>query len=144
LLSQAEADQLISLPKQRVNDVVWKYTGVGEKLVIPLVSVDGTEEFSLDINRQSIVLTKGTYQMRGRRVIALARLDFGGPAHQNPDGAVIPCPHLHLYREDYADKWAIPLPKSFTNAEDRKLTLIEFLEFCKVVTPPSIEYGMFV
>ena len=28
--------------------------------------------------------------------------------HPNPHGTEIPCPHIHIYREDYDDKCAYP------------------------------------
>lgn len=144
MLTQAEADALLGLPKRRVDDREWDYRGPGDKLMIPLESADGVESFLLDIDRQSIVLTKGKYQMRGRRVHVLARLDFGGSDHQNPDGAIIPCPHLHLYREDFGDRWAMPIPADFSDITDLKLTLVEFMAYCNVVTPPKLRYGMFI
>ena len=64
----------------------------------------------LDIARGRINLKKATYQNRARRVVILARLDLGGPPHENPDGEEISFPHLHTYRAGYADKWAVPAP----------------------------------
>ena len=72
--------------------------------------MDGREEFLLDIRRARIDLAKGTYQNRGREVVILARLDFGGAPHRNPDGEEIGSPHIHLYREGFGDKWAFPIP----------------------------------
>jgi hypothetical protein len=75
----------------------------------------------------------------------LARLDFGGPPHRNPDGEEIPCPHLHLYREGYGDKWAVPIPVDrFPNVNDLWLTLQDFMDYCNVIEPPQIIRGVFV
>lgn len=73
----------------------------------------------------------------------LARLDIGGPPHRNPDGEEIACPHLHVYREGYGDKWAFPLPDSFSNHEDAWKTLFEFMDFCNVSTRPTILQELF-
>jgi len=50
-----------------------------------------------------------TYQNRGRAVVVLLRLDLKGSPLRNPNDEVIPCPHLHIYREGFGDKWAYPL-----------------------------------
>ncbi len=70
--------------------------------------------------------------------IILARLDLGGPPHRNPDGQEILCPHLHLHREGYGDKWAYPLPVDFTNPNDAWLILNEFMDYCNIVDKPDI------
>ena len=107
-LTQAEADALTAMEKRRSDETEWQYPDLGGYVTIPLVSMDRRESFLLDLRRGRIDLTKGTYQNRGRQVVVLARLDFGGAPHRNPDGEEIRSPHLHLYREGYGDKWAIP------------------------------------
>jgi len=74
-----------------------------------------------------LLLTKGTYQNRARGVAILARLDFGGAPHRNPDDEEITCPHLHLYREGYGDRSAVPLPaERFSDAGDPWVLLQSF------------------
>lgn len=97
-ITQEEADALIAIEKQRVDDRTWLFAP-GERLAIPLSSVDKRESFLLDINRYQIKITKATYQNRARQTVVLMRLDIDGPPHTNPDGEEIPCPHLHLYRK---------------------------------------------
>src|SRR5690349_3665382 len=109
-LTQSEADALIAMEKHRVNDDAWDYPGLGVSLSIPLVSIDKRENFILDVARGRIDLRKGTYQNRARQTVILVRLDFGGQPHRNPDGVEVSSPHLHVYREGYGDKWAIPVP----------------------------------
>lgn len=58
---------------------------------------------------------------------------MGGNTHTNPDKTDIGGTHLHIYREGYDDKWALPLPGIFTNTNDLVKTLKEFLAYCKVV-----------
>lgn len=70
---------------------------------------------------------------------------LAGPPHRNPDGQEIPCPHLHLYREGFADKWAQAIdPQVFQNPGDLWETLQDFMDFCRVVEPPNIQRGLFV
>jgi hypothetical protein len=142
-LDQATADALIALPKVRVNNDVSYYPGLGGYLSVPLLSEDGRESFHLDIRRSGIDLVKGTYQNRAMQVVVLVRLDFGGAPHRNPDDAEIPAPHLHIYREDYGDKWAIPAPQEqFPHLQDLWITLQDFMNYCNIVNPPLIQRGI--
>ena len=143
-LTQADADALLDMEKHKVDDTGYDYPGLGGSLRIPLSSPDKRENFVLDVTRSQINLAKGTYQNRARSVVILARLDFGGPPHRNPDDEEIPCPHLHLYREGYGDKWAVPVPRAqFPNIDDRWQTLVDFLAFVNVTVPPDIRRGLF-
>jgi hypothetical protein len=143
-LTQAEADELIAMPKHRANDTVVEYPDLGGKVTVPLISENKREHFLLDVSRGRIELKKGTYQTRARQVIILVRLDFGGPTHRNPDDEEIPCPHLHIYREGFGDKWAIPVPVAdFPNIADAWATLSHFFDYCNVVEPPQFNQGLF-
>ena len=90
-LPQAEADALIALAKRRADDDERRFPHPGERLVIPLVSLDKREDFLLDITRSQINVAKITHQNRARHVVILMRLDIQGAPHRNPDGEVIPC-----------------------------------------------------
>lgn len=143
-LSQAEADDLIALPKQREDTREWDYPVLGGKISIPLVSLDHREKFVLDLSRGRINLAKGTYQNRGRGVVILARLDFGGAPHRNPNGEEVASPHLHVYREGFGDKWAFPAPReTFTDLSDLWQTLQDFMRYCNVVEQPMFQKGLF-
>ncbi len=143
-ISQAEADALAAMEKIRVDDKVWTLPDNGGKIAIPLVSRSEREEFVLDVHRTRIKLEKGTYNNRGRKVVVLARLDFGGPPHRNPDGEEIGPLHLHVYREGYGDKWAFPPPPEFfPDTDDRWVMLNSFMDYCRIVDPPLIERGIF-
>jgi hypothetical protein len=144
ILTQAEADGLIAMRKRRIDDRVWLYPGLGGSVTVPLESVDGREDFLLDVYRARIDLLKGTYQNRARHVVVLVRLDFGGKPHRNPDGEEIASPHLHIYREGYGDKWAYPVPADrFSNLQDAWLTLQDFMRFCNIVEQPTFSRGLF-
>lgn len=144
-LTQAEADVLIAMEKHRVNKDQHNFPSFGGgSLVIPLQSTDKREVFLLDINRSRIDLLKGTYQNRAREVVILVRLDFGGAPHRNPDDVEIPCPHLHLYREGFGDKWASPASRDrFPNTSDLWQTLEDFMRFCNITQAPNIVRGIF-
>jgi hypothetical protein len=143
-LTQAEADDLIAVEKHRVNEDRHGFPMGGDSLVLPLQSADRREQFLLDISRGRIDLVRGKYQNRARQVIVLVRLDFGGRPHRNPDDQELPCPHLHVYKEGYGDKWAMPVPvHQFSRILDFYGTLEDFMRFCNITQPPYIDRGLF-
>ena len=143
-LTQADADQLMAMKKIAVDEREWTFPSLGERIIVPLTSGDRRENFILDVTRYQIKLTKATYQTRARQAIVLYRLDIDGAPHQNPDGQLVPCPHLHIYREGYGDKWAIPAPTDkFPDTDDLFSTLYQFMDHCNITHPPRIEKGLF-
>ena len=143
-LTQAEADALIAMEKHRVNEERSDFPVGGQSLVLPLQSADKREQFLLDLGRGRIDLLKVKMQNRGRQVVVLVRLDLGGAPHRNPDGEEISVPHLHVYREGFGDKWAVPVPVArFTATHDIWRTLEEFTRFCNITQPPHIDRGLF-
>lgn len=134
---QKDADALLKMEKQPVDDRVWHYPPQGQTIIIPLRSADEREEFILDIKRYRIDLERRTYQNRARQSIILGRVDIRGPLHENPDGETIGLPHIHVYREGYGDKWAYPLPPEvFKNPDDPMQILDDFLVYCRVTPQP--------
>ena len=145
LLSQSEADAFIAMPKVRTDETEWEYPISGAALAIPLTSEDRRTNFFLDLSRGRISLAKGKYQNRVHQSVILVRLDFGGAPHRNPDGVEMTCPHLHIYREGYGDKWAFAVPvDKFSNISDAWTTLQDFMRYCTITRPPIIQRGLFV
>lgn len=142
-LTQPEADALLALEKQCLTEETHSLPSLGGRLSVDLSSLDGREQFNLDVNRSYISFSKVTYQTRARVTVVLARLDVAGAPHRNPDDSEIPCPHLHLYREGYGDKWALPLPADFGDISDGWRTLEDFMAYCHIVKPPIFEKGLF-
>jgi hypothetical protein len=143
-IPQAEADALIAMEKRCVEDRIWSFPDPGGRLAIALTSIDKRENFTLDITRAGIKLTKATYQNRARQAIILLRLDLDGPPHRNPDDQEIPCPHLHIYREGFADKWAVLAPVDrYPNVEDLFSTFEAFMRHCNITEPPIVNKGLF-
>ena len=132
------------MAKRRADERVWNLLRLGNAIQTPLVSTDATEEFVLDIGRSRTRLAKGTYQNRARKIAPLARLDFGGPPHRNPDGDEIGSPHLHLYRAGWGDRWAEPVSlEHFSNPGDTWQLLEDFMRFWNMVTEPVIQKELF-
>lgn len=143
-LTQAEADVLMEMEKCRVDEKDYLFPQPGERISIPLTSRDKRENFVLDVTRAQIKLTKATYQDRARQAIILMRLDLDGPLHRNPDGTEIPCPHLHMYREGFGDKWAVPAPTDrYANTLDLFATFEAFMQHCNITDPPMVQKGLF-
>lgn len=143
-ITQAEADTLIAMEKRFLNSEDWTFPMAGERMALELASVDRRENFMLDITRAQIKLTKATYQNRARQSIILMRLDLDGPPHRNPDGAEIPCPHLHTYREGFGDKWANAVPADrYPDTEDLFATCEAFMQHCNISGPARMQRGLF-
>ena len=143
-LTQAEADKLMAMDKKAVDDKDWFFPVPGERVAIPLTSLDKRENFMLDVTRAQIKLTKATFQNRARAAIILMRLDLDGSPHRNPDGEEIPCPHLDIYREGYGDKWAIAAPADrYPNTAAIFLTYEAFMRHCNITEPPKTHKGLF-
>jgi hypothetical protein len=143
-ITQAEADALIAMEKQRMDDKEWFFPDPGDRFATPLTSTDKRENFMLDITRAQLKLTKATYQNRARQAIILMRLDLDGPPHRNPDGEEVTCPHLHIYREGFGDKWAIPAPPNlYPNTTNLFSTFEAFMRNCNITSPPDIQLGLF-
>jgi hypothetical protein len=104
----------------------------GQSLTLPLQSVDKREQFLFDLSRGRIDLLRVNMQNRARQVVVLVRPDLGG------------APHLHIYREGFGDKWAMPLPRDrFRNPGDVWVTFEDFLRFCNITEPPHVERELF-
>jgi hypothetical protein len=129
--------------KKAIDQRQWTFPGPADRIVVPLTSFDKREDFLLDVTRYQIKLTKATFQNRARGVIILYRLDIDGAPYRNPDGQEIPCPHLHIYREGFGDKWAIPASDKFPDTSNLFSTLDAFMAHCNITEPPLIQRGLF-
>jgi len=158
MLSQAEADRLIKIEKRREKNDNYNFPAKGEYLTIPIISVDRRDTFIIDVCRHRIRLMKCTYQERFKGNIILIRLDINGPPHINPEVATVPfsylndyngvrldCSHLHIYIENFADKWAIPVPEDkFPRIDSLYDTIYDFFNFCNITEIPNVRKGLFV
>lgn len=132
MLIQSEAEYLLKILKKLVDKQTITFPQSGEYKGLDVISVERKEKFIIDINRAGrINISKCTYQKRYQKEAILLRLDINGPPHTNPDGETFVCPHLHIYKEGYGDRWAYQLPSDFSNS-DLINKLIEFLEYCKI------------
>ncbi len=138
-LTQAEADALLKMNKVSIDNTKHKLPHLGDKISVPLTSLDKKETFLLDIIKGKIDLLKQTYQTRSHTTIVLARFDTG-PPHCNPPGLggeKVGVPHLHLYKEGYGHKFATDkLDNIFSDLNDPQKVLHDFMKYCNIIQPP--------
>jgi hypothetical protein len=141
MLTDAEATDLLNALKELKSKRMIKFPSPGSAQQLDVNTKDGKDKFIIDINRKGkISLSKCTYQTRYKNSIKLLRLDIDGPPHTNPDSKEVPCPHLHIYKEGFAVRWAYPIgPNIFKNTSDLVQTLIDFLEYNYIENIPNIQ-----
>lgn len=142
-LSQAEADALLRMEKRRLDDDAVPFPAPGQNITVELRSTDNREKFLLDLWRSGTIRSKVRFQIRARQKVVLARLDLSETPHRNPGGEKLASPHLHLYREGDDDKQAIPAPTDwFTELDNINKTLADFMNYCNIIEPPQIQWGL--
>ena len=71
-------------------------------------------------------------------------LRYRRTAAYEPNGEEIPCQHLHIYREGYGDKWAIPAPADrYTDRGNLAEMFQAFMQDCNITMPPFFQVGLF-
>lgn len=149
-LTQAEADALLQMPKEFVGSAPLEFpNSQALQYVRELRSVDRREQFLFDFERGNRNRARLKYQTRGRKVLILARLDLGGPAHRNPPnspyrpGVRLECPHFHRYIVGFEDKVAYELADVpglvMRDLSKGVLCLEDFFRYCAVQAVPNIQ-----
>lgn len=142
-LTLAEAQGLIQVLKRILQEGKLALPKSGSIAKFELCSVFSEKDrFTVIANRSSkIRKNKYTLMLRYGKDKRLLRIDVGGPDHVNPDGTVVPCPHIHFQTKDSGkwDAWAAEIPAVFGNVEDRVETFRTFLQYCHVHNIASIE-----
>lgn len=158
-LAQGTADSLRTMPKRLTKGARADFAmpGADEELRFDLESLDGRTKFLLILNRKGkFKLTKASYLETYRVTDVLARLDLNGPPHSNPSvshapmpllapyvGLTLPCPHFHLYVENFEARWAVPASViGIDQTNDLVAALRQFLDVCGVEWAPDIQYPM--
>lgn len=140
MLTEYDFNNLMQQLKKFEDDSPIRIPDDGGKITRNLHSENSHEQFILNIERGRIDLKKVKYQARDKATnTVLLRIDTKGPRHLNPDGQFIECPHIHIYREKYGDKWAMPLDSSiFSDFNDLGKLLKDFLIYFNVQDIPDI------
>ncbi|WP_342436697.1 hypothetical protein NSS79_25695 [Paenibacillus sp. FSL L8-0436] len=144
MLTQQEADILLGLLKKLKKRYI-TFPSLGNELKLDVDSLNGDENFTINVNRKGkLKPNKCTYLTICHRSTILLRVDIEGPPHRNPDGLLIPCPHIHIYQEGFDDKWAFPLEQEIdADSNDLVDVLIKFLSYNNIQNIPLIETKMF-
>lgn len=112
------------------------------------------DSFILDISRSHIVFERRTNQYRYNTIDTIARVDFYA-SHTNPEFNWDKAPndeklsnlmkeysefkflnqsHIHIFIENYRDKWAFPLEEFDIKSNDEFLNQIyTFCRFCNII-----------
>lgn len=140
MLTQAEADALIAMEKHFIQLLpVTLRPGKNQSFELNGFP-DAKERFLLDLWRGSIKLTKYRFQNRGRKVVVLVRLELNAAPHTNPDGTRIGGTPLHVYREGYEDRWAVPVfPDQFQDVSSMRQTFDDFCQYCNISERPPFQ-----
>lgn len=145
-MDQKTADYLIKLEKMIIG-TAFVFPLSGEKITLDLTDLDGREKFLLDVNRRGrLILSRCTFQKRYQSTTILIRLDLDNhKVHMNPNHTKIIGPHIHIYRENYDDKWAYSLEKANFPEYDRSelsSAFYAFCDYCNIKELPNIQQGM--
>lgn len=142
-MTQAEAQGLIQILKRLLQPNMITLPMTGSTSTVELCSVFSEKDyFSVIFNRKGrIDPSKYTLMLRYGKDKGLLRIDVGGPPHTNPNGTIVPCPHIHIQQRDtgHWDSWATDIPAVFGNVADRIETFTTFLQYCNVCNIASIE-----
>lgn len=138
-----EAQGLIQVLKRIMNTGSYMLPQQGTSGRIDLRSVfSDKDKFPVIINRTSrIRKEKYTLLLLYGKDQGLLRIDVGGPNHVNPDGTIVPCPHIHMQQRDtgHWDSWANDLPAVFGDSSDILETVKDFLMYCNANNITSIK-----
>ena len=138
LLTKAEADKLIEMLKQTVEEQVIfpRYKG---NVSFSVVGERRNDIFVVNIDRKGKMAEKCTYQGRVHQSNqVLMRLDIdpnGRHTNPPPESLTICGNHLHIYTEEYDMKYAIPFDIGNADLYDLCYT---FFEKFHIIEPPEV------
>lgn len=137
MLTQRKADELLSQKKEALRrDVFTWLENTRQEEMVTAVQMQELE-YLLSLKRNPFEITA---QLRTRdRHIGLARID-NAAQHINPDGGVLRCPHLHVYREGEGLAWAEPA--DWYQVDQPMQTLLRFLEVISTRFPYGIQEAL--
>jgi len=138
MLTQEEADILIKVLKSIKDPNLFIFPKHHGQARIDVVSNKTKDQFIVTVNRKTYRISKCSYQERHATGEVLLRLDIDAGIHSNPDDTLVPSPHLHIYREGFGDRWAIPLPEDFSVTDELDEWLIQFLGYCRIVNADAL------
>lgn len=156
MISQVEADRLISMDKTMTNGSGFVLPSPGQFLELKATSLDSREQFIFSVQRGRLRLEKYSQQERYAEIVVLVRLCVKYKEHTNPPhflpsdaslnqyvGKNIGDTHLHVYFEEVGDRFAIPVPTGdFHDLSNLTVTTVDFLKYCHVINIGSVQSGL--
>lgn len=134
-MTKNDAQGLIQVMKEIIDKGDFLLPVVNKQNNIRLCSaVSKKDTFRVIINRSGIINpNKYTLLLMYKKDQGLIRIDVNGPKHTNPDGSIVPCPHIHMQTQDTGrwDAWAEDIPAVFGSTNDIVKTVYDFLMYCK-------------
>ncbi len=134
-MTKDKAQELIQVLKLLLKTGVYEIPKIGTTDRLPLRSLQSARDrFDVYINRKGKIDPKKYTLLLHFCEEDLLRIDVHGTNHHNPDGTIVPCPHIHMRTRDtgHWDSYAYDLPAVFGDAEDCATTLRDFLQYCNV------------
>ena len=132
-MTKEKAQELINVMKELLKTGIYTLPAIGTTGKVELKSTSSPRDrFDVIINRRARIVT-GKYTLLLKYPEEnLLRIDVNGPNHTNPDGTIVPCPHIHMRVKDEGrwDAYAYDIPAIFGNSEDCATTLRDFLQYC--------------
>lgn len=143
MISEKKFENILKTKKFLEDNSAIVLPNKGGKIKRYIRSLSGKDGFILNIERGKIKLSKVKYQTRSKITNdILLRVDTNGPRHQNPDGEFINCPHIHIYKEGYGDKWAYKLDNNIFKDDSNLAQLLrDFLNYFNIESIPNIIYS---
>lgn len=142
------------MKKKRADTKTYVFPLPGKHLAIPIVSLDGNNNFTVNIYRAIIKRQKIQTAELYERNIPLLRMCFGGKPHSNPEedapmerfrrfeGADLGENHLHYYVEKWGTVWGVPLVIHFDDSYPLSKLANYFMEICNVIEKPVVTGGL--
>lgn len=147
MITGAEADRLVALPKTIGDRIRWQ-TSIGRsgpryRFEVVVVCPDPDPPMRLT---GAVGLTNWSYVLLSRESTPIRKLTKHGSGHTNPDGSEAGEEHKHRWHEDTADRDTyVPTDIRF---EDHNLALIDFLTECTITSlhpiPPIYRQGKLI
>lgn len=140
LLTQEEADELLEMLKKCASAAL-NFPAFGRRADFDVTGInDKSKKFVISVNRKNRYVNKVSFVARYKSGdVRLLRLDVNpSERHTNPegtDGNTIEGTHLHIYKEGFHDRYAIPFDLKDKGLDD---TFKSFLERFNVVDIPQI------
>jgi len=147
MITNEQIENLINISKRLLQEGTINFPQVNDDLHLNAKSTDERYDFKIIVNR--VIVRPDNPDLKLSIValyekLRLIGIDICGPDHTNPRGAIqkypaltenVPCPHFHIYDEDF--NIAYPLPekidvKKINDVNDLISILLNFLEYFKV------------